>query len=64
VKDGATGYVFKLDNPASLSVALEKTLSDERHRAGMGARARALVAESYSPDYHYRQLMDIYEDVR
>ncbi len=64
VENGVTGYVFRPDDPASLADALEKTLAEESHRTEMGARARALVGEGYSPDYHYRQLMDIYEDVR
>jgi len=64
VENGVTGYVFKGDDPDSLADALEKTLHDESHRREMGARARALVADGYSPDYHYRQIMDIYEDVR
>lgn len=64
VENGATGYVFRRDDPDSLSDALEKTMSDGTHRAEMGSRARALVAGGYSPDYHYRKLMEIYEDIR
>ena len=64
VENGVTGYVFRRGDPDSLSDALEKTMSDESHRAEMGVRARTLVAGGYSPDYHYRQLMDIYEDMR
>jgi glycosyltransferase involved in cell wall biosynthesis len=64
VQDGVTGYVFMPGDADSLSEALEKTISDDNHRSEMGSRARALVASNYSPDYHYRQLMDIYEELR
>ncbi len=64
VENGVTGYVFRRDDPDSLSDALEKTMRDESHRAEMGSRARALIAGGYSPDHHYGQIMDIYEDIR
>jgi glycosyltransferase involved in cell wall biosynthesis len=64
VENGTTGYVFRRGDPDSLSEALQKTMSDEGHRAEMGSRARALVVGRYSPDHHYRRLMDIYEDLR
>ena len=61
VIDGVTGYLFKSGDPSTLAEAVEKTIADESHRAGMGRQARQLVSTDYSPGWHYDRLISIYE---
>jgi glycosyltransferase involved in cell wall biosynthesis len=61
VIDGVTGYLFKSGDAVTLAEAVEKTITDEARRAGMGRRARELARTAYSPAAHYDRLMEIYK---
>jgi glycosyltransferase involved in cell wall biosynthesis len=63
VRDGETGFLFDPHRPETLSQAVRSIFADETRRVAMGLRAREVAGREFSPDYHYRRLMEIYEEV-
>ena len=60
---GEPGEVAELarpEDPADLARAILRLLDDPQHRAGMVARQRALVNQSFDPDVLVRRYEDVY----
>jgi len=63
VKDGETGYLFKPGDAVSLADRLETILEDRDLRKYMGQKAREMVMEIFSPEFHYSRIIEIYESL-
>ncbi len=63
VRDGETGFTFQPGDAEALANAIDATVSNEETRIDMGRRARTLVAGEFSPEFHYKQIKRIYEDL-
>lgn len=60
VRNNETGMLFEPGNVESLREALIKLSSDRDRLIQMGKNAREMVEKYYSPDVHFRGLMEIY----
>jgi glycosyltransferase involved in cell wall biosynthesis len=63
IADGRTGLLVPPGDPSALAAAMSSVLADPDWAEGIGAAARALVTESYSPERHLRLLLSSYERV-
>jgi glycosyltransferase involved in cell wall biosynthesis len=61
VEDGKTGLLFTAGNVAELREKVIWAFNNPQRMREMGANARAVYEEKYSPDANYRMLMEIYE---
>jgi glycosyltransferase involved in cell wall biosynthesis len=62
VEDGKTGLHFLPGDSAALAASVRWAASHPEEIAAMGARARRVYEEKYTPDRNFRQLARIYED--
>ncbi|MBN1937958.1 MAG: glycosyltransferase [Candidatus Aminicenantes bacterium] len=63
VRDGETGLTFEAGNAADLAEKAMLLVQSPEWVGDMGCKARRLVETEFSPDIHYRRLMDVYEGV-
>jgi glycosyltransferase involved in cell wall biosynthesis len=61
VEDGKTGLLFTAGNVAELREKVIWAFNNPQRMREMGANARAVYEEKYSPQANYRMLMEIYE---
>ncbi len=63
VREGETGLLYRPGNIAGLAAAILFLSERPQLAKAMGACARKLVIDRYSPDAHFRALNSIYEDL-
>lgn len=63
VKDGFNGLLFEPGNASQLREKIRYLDSHPEEVARMGSNARKTAERLYSPEVHYRKLMEIYERV-
>lgn len=61
VEDGATGLLFSSGNAEDLATKARWSHQHPEEMSAMGANARRLYEQRYSPCVNFRQLMSIYE---
>ena len=59
MENGQTGLTFKYGDADDLRSKVELMLSDETSAREMGENAFARILDTYSPDAHYRRLMEV-----
>ncbi len=62
VEDGKTGLLFAPGDPEDLAAKVRWADEHPDEMRRMGARARRVYEQKYTPEVNYRQLMAIYED--
>ena len=60
VRDGVTGYKFRLKDVKDFRDKVQKLWNDEDKALEMGENAREDFESKYTVDNNYRQLMEIY----
>jgi glycosyltransferase involved in cell wall biosynthesis len=63
VRDGVTGGLFTPGDADSLAGAVKGIMEDEDKRRTLGRQARELVRKEYSPEWHYDELMALYQRI-
>lgn len=63
VKDGETGLTFKYCAPNDLINKVTQLFAQPELAVQMGEKAYQDVVSKYSPNMHYRQLMELFDDV-
>ncbi len=63
VRPGETGFLFQPGDPQDLARVLEAFLADDGLTETMSPRCRATALESFSPQAHIQQLLDILHDL-
>ncbi len=61
VKDGKTGLTFEPGNSGDLRSKIESLLENPKQIAEMGKKARKFVEESFNPEKHYIQVIEVYK---
>lgn len=61
VKDGKTGLTFEPGNSDDLRSKIESLLKNPKQIAEMGKKARKFVEESFNPEKHYIQVIEVYK---
>jgi len=59
LRDGETGFLVEPRNTRHLAEKIARLVSDDRLFHTMSARARAVVAESFSPQRHLQRWLDV-----
>ena len=60
VEEGRTGLLFEPGDAQDLQQKIDYLLTHPELAVEMGGNARKLAEESYGPDRHYQQLMEVY----
>ena len=63
IRDGENGWLFALEDPATMHKALEEVLGDPVRAKSMAANGKALVAGQYSVDALAERMKRLYEDL-
>jgi glycosyltransferase involved in cell wall biosynthesis len=65
VEQGVNGFLFESGNCNSLRIALDRFAGmDAAEIETMGRAAREKAKREYGAESHYRNLMEVYENVR
>jgi glycosyltransferase involved in cell wall biosynthesis len=63
VKDGVTGFVIPPEDPAALSAAITRLLSDPLQAMAMGITGKSLAAEMFSTNVMMGRIVTKYKDL-
>lgn len=63
IDDGTDGYLVPPDDAAALRERIEALAGDHGRAVAMGRAGRAKVERDFTPELHYRRLMDVYRGV-
>jgi glycosyltransferase involved in cell wall biosynthesis len=63
VKDGVSGFVVPSDDPAALSAAITRLLSDPSSARAMGEAGKDLVAENFTAEAMMNRITDTYRNL-
>ncbi len=64
VEDGVTGLTFTPGDPDSLTEAAMKIAGNPALAVSLGAEASSRIDSLYSPEVHYRQLIDLFTSLK
>jgi glycosyltransferase involved in cell wall biosynthesis len=61
VRDGVSGFLVPSDDPAALSTAIIRLLSDPSQAKAMGAAGKAIVAENFTTEAMMTRIASAYQ---
>jgi len=64
VKDGYNGFLFEAGDYKTLTEKMLQLLQNSNLAQQMGKNSKTMMQECFSPNIHYRKIIDIYEKVR
>ncbi|MFX0196262.1 MAG: glycosyltransferase [Candidatus Hodarchaeota archaeon] len=63
VNDQEDGLLFEVGNPRDLAAKIRCVIENPKKSRDLGLKARAKAEKEYSPELHYRRILDIYERI-
>jgi glycosyltransferase involved in cell wall biosynthesis len=63
IRDGKTGWLIPVDDPAALAEIIEKLYKDRETLKKAGAEAQKDASERFSIEVHARRVMNLYDEV-
>jgi len=63
VDNGVDGYTYEAGNSRALAGEMQQMMSDSVQRQKMGEAGRKKIVEDFNEENHYRQLIDLYQEI-
>lgn len=64
VKEGETGLLYRCGDASALAAAIQSLATDPERNAEMGRTAWEWVRRDFTPETHYQQICNLYEQLR